>query len=365
MRKAILPVLLLLLISALPVRAGSVNLQENATYSHGNVIFTCELGNVTGFYRLDVFANGRHVYMTSGSVSRTDEPIRVTVSFRLKNALPDEFMPLPDVAFSGVKLPVAVYLTEYNDSGVAGRVEAQGTLSVAFGPTAYFPLLWAVLVFLTFFAAPIFRYTGGWDFATDVLGLQFIFRSGGLGWVTGLIVMPFMSRDAITGGKPGHSIIVLGGLAALLLLQSAYSLGFTLAEYPKIAFYTGLEWTAGIPLAFYFLWPGGYALSLIYGFLLMLPLFIVLWKYAELPYSKCSRALSFFRTYSILLGTGIALILAFPYVTGETMSLFVFLLISLFLYLYTSRLAFGALERAKKRFDENLERIRSGGGVPL
>jgi len=352
--------LLLLFMFVLPVSAQSINCNGNATYSHGEVQFMCELDDVTGFYELDVFANGVHVYRTSDYSNESNRPVNLTVSFRLKNALPKKFEIFPDATFSKVVIPIDVYLKEYGNSGAINQTMTHTVLSINFSPRDYVPLLWALLVILAFFLVPTIEYRSGWDFAIDVLGLQLFFRGGGFGWLIAPLILPFISYRIIVDRGLSDSLLVLGGLTGLFLLQSAYSLGFHHAKYPRISFYTGLEWIPGLPLAFYFIWPDYYFTPLFIGFLSSIPLFIILWKYAELPYSKCRKALSLFKTYSVPLSIGVALVLALQYTTEETISLFAVLLVSLFIYALASRLAFDRLEWAKRKFDEDIERIGKG-----
>ncbi|WP_457750919.1 hypothetical protein [Thermococcus sp.] len=349
--------LLLIFMFALPVSAQSINCNGNATYSHGEVQFTCELANVKGFYVLDVFANGVHVYRTSDYFNESARPINLTVSFRLKNVLPKKFEIFPDATFSKVVIPTDVHLKEYGNSGVINQTTTHTVLSINFSPRDYVPLLWALLVILAFFFVPTIDYRSGWGFAIDVLGLQLFFRGGGFGWLLAPIILPFISYHVIADRGLSDSILVLGGLTGLFLIQSAYSLGFHHTKYPKISFYTGLEWILGLPLAFYFIWPDYYVTPLFVGFLPSIPLFIILWKYAELPYSKCNKTLSLFKIYSVPLSAGVALVLALQYTTEETIPLFAVFIVSLFIYALTSRLAFEKLEWAKRRFDEDIERI--------
>ncbi|WP_297065940.1 hypothetical protein [Thermococcus sp.] len=358
MKRVVLLSTLLVLMLALPAKAQSINCDGNATYSNGKVQFICELTNVTGFYELDVFANGVHVYKTSDYSSDSNKWIYLTVSFHLRDVLPKKFEIFPDITFSRVMVPINASLTEHNNLEVTKQARIHKVLSIKFGSKEYSLLIWPVLVFLAFFMAPTFDYKSGWDFAVDIVGLQLLFRGGGFGWLIAPIVMPFMSYRVITDGELSDSVLALGGLTGLFLLQSAYSLGFNYAKYPKISFYTGLEWIPGLPLAFYFIWPDYYVTPLFVGFFLSIPLFVTLWKYAELPYSKCHKVLSLFRNYSIPLSVGVALVLALQYTTRETVPLFIVLLISLFAYTYTSRLTFDKLEWAKKRFDKDIERIR-------
>ena len=359
MKRGILTVMLLLLLFmfALPVSAQSINCNGNATYSHGEVQFTCELADVTGFYELDVFANGVHVYRTSDYSNESNRPINLTVSFPLKNALPKKFEIFPGATFSRVVIPVDVRLKEYGNSGVINQTTTHTVLSINFSPRDYFPLLWALLVVLAFFFVPTIDYRSGWDFAIDVLGLQLFFRGGGFGWLIAPILLPFLSYRVIAHRGLSDSILVLGGLTGLFLLQSAYSLGFHHAKYPKISFYTGLEWIPGLPLVFYFIWPDYYFTPLFIGFILSIPLFITLWKYAELPYSKCQEAFSMFRTYAVPLSAGVALVVALQYTAKDTLPLFAMFLFSLLIYVLTSKLAFDKLEWAKRKFDEDIERI--------
>jgi len=340
---------------AFPVRAQSIHCNGNATYSNGKVRFTCELTNVTGFYVVNASVNGIHIYKTSSSAH--GDPIRLTVWFSIDDVVPGKFEILPYVTFSRLRLPADVSLAEYNDSKVVRITKTHTVLSLKFDPKAYLSLILGLLTFLFFFVAPRGGHRSGWDFATSVMGLQLFFRGGTFGWLIAPLVMPLMSHRALTDPRLGNSMLVLSGLTVIFLLQSIYALGMYRAKYPKIAFYTGLEWIPGLPLVFYFIWPDYYVTPLFVGFILSIPIFIILWKYAELPYSKCQEATSRFRAYSTPLSVGVALIIALVYTTEETLPLLGIFLISLVCYAATSKLAFEKLEWAKRRFDEDIEKI--------
>ncbi|NJE55590.1 hypothetical protein [Thermococcus sp. 21S9] len=175
--------------------------------------------------------------------------------------------------------------------------------------------------------------------------------------LSALLMIPFATFSMMSNGRNETSALVLSGLSALLLFESAYAYGIAKSKYPKISFYTGLGWLAGLPLAFSFHW-SDYFYPFTLPLLLAVPLMIILWRYAELPYSKCRRVLLFFRTYSTPLSIGVALVLALQYTTEETTSLFSVFIVSLFIYALTSKLAFEKLEWAKRKFDEDIERIK-------
>ena len=358
-RRILVALLILGLAMATPVRALSIDCNGNATYSHGKVQFTCDLINVTGFYTLEIVTDKGDVYETSGYINGTGNG-SIPVEFPFKSLVPDRFKPLPDVTFSRLRVPFWAYLREYKGSKVVGETRALGVLSVRFSPTDYLPFLLVFLVFFVFFVEPTSEYKSGRAFATDVLALQFFFRGAVMGWLTALVLMPFVSYNVVSNPELGDSALVLSGLTVLFLLQSVYALGFKRAKYPKISFYTGLEWTMGIPQAFYFLWPDDYAVPLVIGFIIALFLFVVLWRYAELSYSKCRGALSFFRRYATPLSIALALLLVSGYVTYETAPLFAIFLLSLVAYAFTSNLAFEKLVWAKKKFDEDIGRIMRG-----
>ncbi|WP_457743005.1 hypothetical protein [Thermococcus sp.] len=340
----------ILLISMLPAVSGlSVSCNDTATYSHGVVKFSCEVTGVQnnstvrilGYYK-NVQLFYRDAYLLSG------ENVTFNVSFRVKDVVPDELRVLPDYVFSKVKFPVYVTAYELRSQTTTNSANSEIVLNLKSNPKPYLSLFWALSMVLVFFLGPTMDYKSGWNFATEIIGMQFLFRTGGFWDVSAPFVYLSMSPQFLTNSKIEHSILALSGLSALFLLQSIYALGFHKAKYPRIGFYTGFEWIIGLPLAFYFIWPDDYVTPLFIGFLAGIPIFVLLWKYSELPYSKCSRELSLFKTYSAPLSVTVAIVIALNYTTGETTNLFILLLGILALYWFSSTLAFEKLEWAKK-----------------
>jgi len=358
MRISVLVGITLALLLIHGVSALSISCDDVAAYSHGVAKFSCGVSGIQNDSIVRVYGYSSNVqlfyrdfYVPLGG------KIEFNASFQIKDIAPEEFRVFPSYTFANVRVPIYINAEEIRKNTTTTK-DYKAVLRLKPSLKSYLPLLWALLVILVFFSGPTMDYKSGWDFAIDVLGLQLIFRAGGFWDVSAPFVYVSVSSKALTDLKIGHSLLALSGLSALFLLQSAYALGFHKAKYPKVSFYTGFEWIIGLPIALYFVWPEHYVTPLFLGFLIGIPLFIILWKYAELPYSKCHKALSLFKTYSVPLSAGVALVLALQYTTEETISLLAVFLVSLFIYTLTSKLAFDKLEWAKKKFDEDIERIR-------
>ena len=334
---------------------------DTALYSHGMGRFLLEVTDVQNDSIVRIFGYSSNVqlfyrdtYIPSGGNVTFD------VSFRVKDVVPDEFGVFPDYVFSNVRIPVHVTAYGMVDQTTEESAQCETVLKLNPSPKIYLPLLWAVFVLLAFFFAPVMEYKSGWDFAIDVLGLQLIFRAKGFWDISAPFAFIHMSYQTLTNPEVGSSLLALSGLSALFLLQSVYALGFHMAKYPKVSFYTGFEWIIGLPLALYFIWPEHYVTPLFIGLLAGIPVLIVLWKYSELPYSKCHRELSIFKTYSTPVSVAIAVTIALNYTTEVTVPLFAIQLGVLALYWFSSRLAFEKLEWAKKRFDEDVQKLAEG-----
>jgi len=265
---------------------------------------------------------------------------------------------LPDVAFAQMNVPVTIYIVTYNSNGTPVIITTKTTeVKLKMPLKAYvLSLIWGLFGLLFLFLAGYTKWDSGKDLVGELMFIYLVFRGIHVPSLSALLMMPFTTFSVMSNGRSEASALVLSGISALLLFESAYALGVAKSEYPKISFYTGLGWLAGLPLAFSFRW-SDYFYPLMLPILLAVLLMVILWKYAELPYSKCRKALSLFRTYSVPLSIGFALVLALQYTTEETISLFAVFLVSLVIYVFTSRLAFEKLEWAKRKFDEDIGRI--------
>jgi|GEM_PF-3407024 len=363
--KVLVLVAVLLVLLALPVSAQNISCSNMAVYSDGVVKISCRISDVPENTSVGVLMRSpnnvqlyyREFHPPHGMV------IPFNVSFSLKSVVSDRFEVFPDYTFSRLKIPVYISVYARNGSRIVGSHGTETALKVKFDIKrslfTFLNVLWGLIIIVAFFTMPLNEYKHGRNFATDIVVLQVLARAFGQWWVMAPFIAPFMDYRVLTDPRMGDSLLVLGGLTALFFLQSIYALGMYRAKCPKISFYTGLEWIVGVPFVFYFMF-SDYATVLFMCVLPALPLFIILWKYAELPYSKCRRALSLFRTYSVPLSIGVALALALHYTTKETLSLFGVFLLSLATYVLTSKLAFDKLEWAKRRFDEDIERLSRG-----
>ncbi|GAB6135222.1 hypothetical protein JCM16307_07710 [Thermococcus prieurii] len=266
---------------------------------------------------------------------------------------------LPDAAFAQMNVPVTIYIITYNSNGtpiIIAKKNAEVKLKMSIKDYVLSSLIWGLLGLLFLFIAGYTKWDSGKGLVGDLLSTYLVFRGAFVPSLSALLMMPFTTFSMMSNGRSEASALVLSGLSALLLFESAYAYGIAKSKYPKVSFYTGLGWLAGLPLAFSFHWSDyfyPFALSL----LIAVPIMVILWRYAELPYSKCRKILSLFRTYSVPLSIGVALVLALHYTTEETTSLFAVLIVSLFIYALTSKLAFERLEWAKRKFDEDIGRI--------
>jgi len=265
-----------------------------------------------------------------------------------------------DGALAGIKVPVTVTLYKLNTSSgdfqEIGEKHAVVRLGMSLGGYVY-SFIWGLLGLFLLFLAGYVKWDSWKGLVGELMFIYLVFRGIHVPSLSALLMMPFTTFSMMANGRSEASALVLSGISALLLFESAYALGVAKSKYPKISFYTSLGWLAGLPLAFSFRW-SDYFYPFVLSLFLAVPIMVILWRYSELPYSKCRKVLSLFKTYSVPLSIGVALVLALHYATKETISLFGVFLLSLLTYALTSKLAFDKMECAKRRFDEDIEKIK-------
>ncbi|WP_456423072.1 hypothetical protein [Thermococcus sp.] len=268
-----------------------------------------------------------------------------------------------DGALTGIKVPIRITIYRLNTSSGNFQELAEKQVEVELGMSSegyVYSFIWGLVGLLLLFSAGYVKWDNGKGLVGDLFTTYVVIRGIHVLSLSSFLMMPFTTFSMMSNGRSEASALVLSGISALLLLESAYALGIAKSKYPKVSFYTGLGWLAGIPLVFNFRWDD-FFIPFILPILLSVPVAVTIWRYSELPYSKCHKALSLFETYSVPLGVGVALILTLHYTTKETRPLFAVFLASLLLYTYASKLAFNRLEWAKRKFDEDIDRIRKGG----
>ncbi|WP_054841040.1 hypothetical protein [Thermococcus peptonophilus] len=166
-------------------------------------------------------------------------------------------------------------------------------------------ILWMLLSFLLLFMDGFIKHnSGGGDLASSIAASVLVFR-GGIQPVY-LSIPPLVYLDLAVGWNGGldgsarelaTNLVVTGNLISLLLLETAFALGLVFSKYPKISFFTGIGWTAGIPpLAVYFYFTSEFIWVSVVSFLLLIPVLIFIWHYSEFPYSKCRKVLNRFES---------------------------------------------------------------------
>ena len=337
--------------------AVTVSCDDTAKYNAGSGFWTVEC-SVNGseprlYYKTVVGLRGSSMLAPVGG-----HKIRVAIyQEEITNFSTDVLF---DGALAGIKVPVTVTLYKLNTSSGDFQEIGEKHVVVRLGMSLWgylYSFIWGLLGLFLLSLAGYTKWDSGKGLVGGLMFIYLVFRGIYVPSLSALLMMPFTTFSVMSNGRSEASALVLSGISALLLFESAYALGVAKSEYPKISFYTGLGWLAGLPLAFSFRW-SDYFYPFVLSLLLAAPLMVILWKYAELPYSKCHKALSLFKTYSVPLSAGVALVLALQYTTEETISLLAVFLVSLVIYVFTSRLAFEKLEWAKRKFDEDIERIR-------
>ena len=355
MKKVFATIALLLLFSLIPLaNAVHVECSKTAEYNENFGVWVLKC-NVSEAPRYPDY------YAKVGLKTTGIEPIRRGLfEIWISGADLVNFTPtvLPDVAFAQMNVPVTIYIITYDSNGTPVIIATKTTeVKLKMSVRGYvLSLIWGLLGLLFLFLAGYAKWDSGKGLVGELMFIYLVFRGIHVPSLSALLMMPFTTFSMMSNGRSEASALVLSGISALLLFESAYALGVAKSKYPKISFYTGLGWLAGLPLAFSFRW-SDYVYPFILPILFAVPLMIILWRYAELPYSKCNKTLSLFRTYSVPLSIGVALVLALQYTTEETTSLFAVLIVSLSIYALTSKLAFERLEWAKRKFDDDIERI--------
>ncbi|NJF24144.1 hypothetical protein E3E29_00435 [Thermococcus sp. Bubb.Bath] len=182
------------------------------------------------------------------------------------------------------------------------------------------------------------------------------------------VLVVYLGLSAGWNGSFGESarefatnLVVTGNLISLLLLETAFALGLVFNKYPKISFYTGIAWTAGIPLAVYFYFTDEFIWASFLSFLLLIPVLIAIWYYSEFPYSKCRKALHRFENAFLPVNSALLVLFYVLYVSKTPAVIQLIFLATVGLFAYSSKKAFEKVEEAKKRFDEDIARI--GGRI--
>ncbi|WP_297437192.1 hypothetical protein [Thermococcus sp.] len=352
-----LPVLisLLMLLISLPFVAPiHVDCNNTAHYNEvsGGWVVECHLGNTSE--NLEYLAKiGKRT-----TVPRTVSGSSFEVWIRPSELVNFSSLILSDAVLSNTKVPVTVHIFSYDPNGSFEITMKHFDVHLGTPLKVYvLSSIWGVMALILFLGTGYEKHESGSSLVSSILGIHLIFRGTEVTTLSSIILIPFIRYSLLIQEKSEISLLVLSGLSALLLFESGYAFGLYKSKYPKVSFYTGLGWIAGIPIVFNFFWDD-FLIPFFATLILAIPVAVVIWKYTELPYSSCHKALTLFRTYSIPLGVGVALVLALQYTTEETLPLFAVFLVSLLLYAYASKLAFNRLEWAKRKFDEDIEGIR-------
>ncbi|AAL81638.1 hypothetical protein PFDSM3638_07620 [Pyrococcus furiosus DSM 3638] len=157
------------------------------------------------------------------------------------------------------------------------------------------------------------------------------------------------------------SLVVTGSITVILLLGIALALGLYLNKYPKVSFFTGLEWTTLIPLALGSSSREDYTISFFIHIFLICIIAIIIWRYADYPYSKCRKALNFFDKFSIPFNFLLLSFFYAFYVVKTPKPVQAFFLATTGFFMYSTKLAFEKVKEAKIQFDKDIKRIERGG----
>ena len=131
---------------------------------------------------------------------------------------------LPDVAFAQMNVPVTIYIVTYNSNGTPVIITTKTTeVKLKMPLKAYvLSLIWGLLGLLFLFLAGYAEWDSGKGLVGDLFATYLVLRGAFVPSLSALLMMPFTT-----------SALVLSGISALLLFESAYALGVAKSEYPE------------------------------------------------------------------------------------------------------------------------------------
>jgi hypothetical protein len=326
----------------------------------------CKINDGNDVYQITVFADGKYIYSWNWS-PRINPVFPLPLEYILPNrreALGPAMSAMPNWITASKPLNISITMVDFESKEkytfnrtVAVKVSTKRIL---------LEVIWGFLSLLLPFMDGFIEHKSGGDLASSIAASLLVFK----GVQPVYLSIPFVYFGLTVGwnGSFGESarelatnLVVTGNLISLLLLETAFALGLIFNKYPKISFYTGIAWTAGIPLAVYFYFTSEFIWVSVVSFLLLIPVLIVIWHYSEFPYSKCGKALHRFESLFLPVNSALLVFFYVVYVSKTPAVIQLIFLATVVLFVYSSKKAFEKVEEAKKRFDEDIARI--GGRI--